>query len=578
MNSSRLVLIISMVVMAYASLWYYPKWKMTRTEATLSWDVSGYYLYLPALFIYHDIKELKFKSRIDSIYYPSSSPYQSFVHSSGNQVMKYTCGLAVLYSPFFLMAHLLAKPLGYIPDGYSQIYQLFISIGSLVWAFIGLFFLRRLLLIYFKDVTVAFSLAILILGTNYLDYASITGAMSHNYLFSLYSILLFSIDRYYNSLRKVWFLLACLLIGLMVLIRPTEIISVFLLFLWNIDTTSALKQRVNYFIHHTSLSLVGILAFFIFPLVQIYYWKFVSGEWLVYSYQEQGFSWLEGHHILQGLFSYRAGWLVYTPIMILVLIGMIKLGFSRITGRWLFIGFILLSLYLTFAWDEWTYGGSLGQRALIQHYPIMIFPICFLLGDIVKIRPLLYVFVLFASFCIYYNLWLTHQAHKGGIYEAGMMNKAYFWNTLFKNENLQENKKLLDTNEPVYEFNDDAGRMIIDTIFHVESTCANNSNSVSLYSHQMQKGKLKVELLAKASLKEWDVWQMAQLVIQYQKDNKSVKSTILRLHRFLNDNDEKWISLVTKSPAGEYDKLNISIWNPSNKNICIKELKLFIEN
>ena len=58
----------------------YPKWKLDRTEATISWDVSGYYFYLPAIFIYKDIKKVKFKQAIQDKYHPASSPYQTFTH------------------------------------------------------------------------------------------------------------------------------------------------------------------------------------------------------------------------------------------------------------------------------------------------------------------------------------------------------------------------------------------------------------------------------------------------------------------------------------------------------------------
>ena len=40
------------------SLTYYPRYKQGGGEATISWDVSGYYWYLPALFIYKDLKNL----------------------------------------------------------------------------------------------------------------------------------------------------------------------------------------------------------------------------------------------------------------------------------------------------------------------------------------------------------------------------------------------------------------------------------------------------------------------------------------------------------------------------------------
>ena len=34
---------------------------------------------------------------------------------------------------------------------------------------------------------------------------------------------------------------------------------------------------------------------------------------------------------------------------------------------------------MTAAWDIWWYGGSFGQRALIQAYPVLLFPIAALL-------------------------------------------------------------------------------------------------------------------------------------------------------------------------------------------------------
>jgi hypothetical protein len=49
----------------YTAFIFYPKWKQSGVEATISWDASGYYMYLPALFIYQDIKTCSFK---DSVY------------------------------------------------------------------------------------------------------------------------------------------------------------------------------------------------------------------------------------------------------------------------------------------------------------------------------------------------------------------------------------------------------------------------------------------------------------------------------------------------------------------------------
>jgi len=118
------------------ALWY-PKWEKPQTEATLSWDVMGYYLYLPAAIIYKDLKKLSFKDQIIKDYHPTTGFYQAFLHESGNYVMKYPIGLAILYLPFFLIAHLLAIIGGYPTDGFSLPYQMGISWGSIFMACLG---------------------------------------------------------------------------------------------------------------------------------------------------------------------------------------------------------------------------------------------------------------------------------------------------------------------------------------------------------------------------------------------------------------------------------------------------------
>lgn len=573
---SKWVVIIGTLAIAYSSLVYYPKWKMPRTEATISWDVSGYYLYLPALFIYGDLKKLDFKAALDEKYYPSSSPYQSFTHSSGNQVMKYTCGLAILYSPFFLMAHAIALVSGGSADGYARVYQLFISLGSLFYAFLGLFGLRWFLVRYFKDIVVSLSLLTLIFGTNYFDYAGITGAMSHNYLFTLYVGLLICIRQYYLNSKPIWFYGLSFILGLMALIRPTELIAVILVIGWGINSIPELKTRIGFYLGHLQVLVSGFIVFMICPLIQMVYWKYVSGEWIVYSYQDQGFSWLEGHHILQGLFSYRAGWLVYSPLMVLSLAGILLMWYVKQPWRWMVTSFVLASLYLTFAWDEWTYGGSLGQRALVQHYPVFILGIATCFDTLWQFKPAKIILVVFLVLGSYYNLWLTHQAHRGGIYEAGVMNKAYFWHTLFKSRNDLESKKLLDTNEPQLTWDELNAYRILDTLYSPDSiSCPKSSAITLLFQGVLPAGKIKTNVLVNTPKKEWDIWQMAQLIVQYEQGNRPVKTVLIRLHRFLQEGEESWIDLITNSPEERYDHTKISIWNPSPNEICIKGLKIY---
>ena len=231
-----------------------------------------------------------------------------------------------------------------------------------------------------------------------MEYASISGAMTHNYLFTIYAAVILLTIRYYDKPASGRALAIGALCGLAVLVRPTEMIIVFIPLLWNMKL-SDWKSRVKHFIknkRHIAWFLLGAIPV---GFIQMLYWQYVTGHWFVYSYEEQGFSWLNPH-LIKGLFNTRAGWFVYSPIMALSLIGFYHLWKSK---RFLFaaIGIVsFLGLYINFAWDQWTYGGSLGQRALIQLYPVLMFALAafyeqMLKEKMVKILALRYHFCLF---------------------------------------------------------------------------------------------------------------------------------------------------------------------------------------
>ena len=160
----------------------------------------------------------------------------------------------------------------------------------------------------------------------------------------------------------------------MTLIRPTEIIAVIIPLLWAVPLnkngfSDRLKQIANYYQHFLTAALLAAMILFIQPL----YWKLAGDQFVIYSYQDQGFSWLKPH-VYKVLFSYRKGWLVYTPLMSIALIGFIPLWkkYKMLISACLF--FFLVNFYIVSAWDIWWYGGSFGQRALVQSYAIMAFP------------------------------------------------------------------------------------------------------------------------------------------------------------------------------------------------------------
>lgn len=159
-NYSKASYILCILLLCYASLQYYPRFKQRGWEAVIGWDVAGYYWYLPSAFIYHDFKEQRFKDSILKQYKPTPDFQEGFKDSiSGHWVMKYSSGTAFAMLPAFITANTFAT----VKDGFSMPYQLAIQIEWLLLSFIGLYLLRRFLLFYYTDGVTAITLLLLVL-------------------------------------------------------------------------------------------------------------------------------------------------------------------------------------------------------------------------------------------------------------------------------------------------------------------------------------------------------------------------------------------------------------------------------
>ncbi|MBK8652918.1 MAG: glycosyltransferase family 39 protein [Haliscomenobacter sp.] len=168
---------------------------------------------------------------------------------NGNYVLKYSCGQAILFSPFFFLAHCYAKLNDTFPaDGFSVPSQFMISMGCLLMAFLGMWVLRRILLRYFSDSSVAVSLILLVLGTNYFEYGTLGSALTHSNLFTLYALLILLTIRFYEK-PTYWKAVGIGgLVGLAALVRPTEILSALIPLLWGLTPNfrSSLADKMEF--------------------------------------------------------------------------------------------------------------------------------------------------------------------------------------------------------------------------------------------------------------------------------------------------------------------------------------------
>ncbi len=392
----------------------------------LSWDMMGYYLYLPATFIYGDLLELKFIPQIMETYQPSSYFYQAHSHENGNQIMSYTLGLSIFYFPFFLLGHLIASLSSYPADGFSLPYQFSIYLGGGFYSLLGLALIRHLLKRYFTDGLVAATLFILIIGTNYFHYSLLENPMAHTYLFMLYAWCVYLSIKWYEKHQLKHAILLGFCIGLAILLRPSEIVMTFIPILWGITNVKAIKERLLLIWQYKHQ--LGALVFtaFLVGMLQFTYWKLSTGDWVYYSYGNIGFDFLHPH-LSKGLIGIRKGWLVYTPVMALALLGFIPFYKKYKPLFWPFLLYIIANIYFVFSWDVWWYGGSFGCRALVQSYAILLFPLCSFLSWIWsrKLKALRYLTAVLVAGAMLLNLFQDWQYRHKMFSSEGMNPYVY---------------------------------------------------------------------------------------------------------------------------------------------------------
>lgn len=413
-------------------------------------DAAGYYVYLPASIIYKDILKCKFYWGVDSAYnFGDGVRYYAVQYhpTTKNFYFKYNYGVALMEAPLFFVAHAATLCSGLYPaDGYSDFYQLSVACSTVLFGFLGLLVLRRFLLSYFNETVVAVCLLIIGAGTNYFAQIVTQPGISHVYAFFLFALLLYAVRQVSLSFDVKWFLLIGIIVGLIFVTRPIDILIVIFPILWIFYAWNKHNKQLKSLVPQITLALIATCSL---VFIQLLYWKFTTGHWFFYTYKREHFI-FNDWQILNGLFSFRKGWFVYTPLAFAGFIGCYSL-WKRPDLRFYLVPFsiyFVIMLYITFCWWQWYYGGSFGCRVLVESYTLLALPLCALIEDVTKRKRWIALIagLIFTSL-IFLNVFQTAQYAKGIIHWQ-KMNKEYYWR-VFGKWNIDETDKelLLKTEE-----------------------------------------------------------------------------------------------------------------------------------
>ena len=408
-------------VFLMAAVWVTFNTRRWNHREILQWDTDGYFLYLPAALIHGDPLQLGFLDSIPPGKFPTDYRFGQgafFVESTGKSCNKYSMGTAVFELPFFLVAH--GWCMVFSPgeaDGYSPPYHLSVALASAFWPWLGLLVLVRFLRRYVEDVLAAISVLAIGLGTNLFFYSSFAGGMSHPFLFFLCALLIERTDRWYASPSLGTALTIGTCIGMATLTRPTCALFILIPLCWRIRNHGPELLRA----HLPQLLAAAALAF-LCVVPQLVYWKITTGSFLFYSYGGETFDFAHPH-VLEGLFGFRKGWFVYTPLALVALLGLLRLrnGGPLRSYPLMLACFFVPFIYITFSWDPWWYGGGFGSRPMIDTLPLLALPLALLVRKSITTNAwakTALVAVLFS--CISLNLFQQWQYQRGIIHHEAM--------------------------------------------------------------------------------------------------------------------------------------------------------------
>lgn len=400
----------------------------------IAWDVFGYYLYLPATFIYHDLglENREWLDKIRSEYNPSSTPYQITKGKDNKQVIIYNIGYSFIYAPGFFIANAVAPLLGYKADGFSKPYQYALEITAFICSLLGLYLFLKIALLFFSDGITALLLLTVLMGSNYFFQITFDAVMPHNFLFTINAFIIWFTIQWHKTKKLKHILLLGTFLGLATLCRPTELIWILLPLFWGVYDKNSFLEKYNlikkyfYQIVLFSFLLAGII------FIQFAYFKFSTGYFRVLNLHSESLS-LFDPYTLKFLFSYKKGWLLYTPIMLFATVGFYFLA-KKNKSIWLpLFLFFILNIYVNSSWECWWYAGSFSQRPMVETYVMMLFPmgyfLIWLMENNKKSLKLLVSFLI--AFCVILNLFQTWQ-YLNYIIDAEHMTKKYYWEVFGK--------------------------------------------------------------------------------------------------------------------------------------------------
>ena len=335
-------------------------------------DKAGYHVYAPAFFYYH----------MDAANLPEDivgKTGNGFRISEGKIITKYPIGVAICQSPFFGAAAVYDKVIGKTDNlGFTESHHLALNWSTAIWGIFGLvlIFLTAIRHWNLSRGRAYLLVCMLLFASNLLYYMTRDCGMSHTYSFTVFAaiqyVLFGSIKRLEVKSSELVSLL--FLFALVVALRPLNLVFISLPILYLLltfkDTIAKIKFKLKWYSWLISICVAAVPI-----LLQIAYNYYAYGKPFADSYANETFSNVNNLDILALWFAPNNGALLYSPVLLLVFVGIVKLIRNGNYRSTLYILYFVVISVTYAAWWSPELGCGFGHRGFTEHLAFFALPI-----------------------------------------------------------------------------------------------------------------------------------------------------------------------------------------------------------
>jgi hypothetical protein len=291
---------------------------------------------------------------------------------AGRRLNFATIGPALLWAPFYGVGHFAAGVLGAPQDGYSQPYISAVAYASAFYGWLAIL-LSATIAHQWLGRGVGAALAVLV-GSPLLFYMYVAPPFSHACATFAVTLCLWLWLRVRETWSPGGVVLLGLTVGLMATMRDQA--GLFAIGPALDFVRWSLKQR-NWG-RAAVLALSGTVATLAAYAPQLLASRAVNGHFGPHESIGNKMSWLSPH-ALSVLVDLRHGWLLWTPLAIVALAGLIAIAAGRVRsqredGQWLgvcMLAILAVQIYINGAVESWSVAGSFGQRRFVELTPLL---------------------------------------------------------------------------------------------------------------------------------------------------------------------------------------------------------------